>query len=168
MTQEQKELLLKDLCARLPYGVRGKVKVDTVVPYKYDTYGLPVETTFDVDVELLRIDAGNDEIFVSTFDNNEDLENYIEECQIDGTPWTIEEFTPYLRSMSSMTEEEYKEFKACHCVYDLHPDFQPMMCTIMNERNMFDWLDKNDFDYRGLIPKGLAIDVTKENNPYKK
>ena len=30
-----------------------------------------------------------------------------------------------------------------------------------------DWLNKNHFDYRGLIPMDLAIAVTKENNPYK-
>ena len=30
-----------------------------------------------------------------------------------------------------------------------------------------DWCDKNMFDYRGLIIKGLAISVTKENNPYE-
>lgn len=30
-----------------------------------------------------------------------------------------------------------------------------------------DWLNKNMFDYRGLIPLGLAIEVTDENNPYK-
>jgi hypothetical protein len=30
-----------------------------------------------------------------------------------------------------------------------------------------DWLNANHFDYRGLIEKGLAIEVTKENNPYK-
>jgi hypothetical protein len=32
---------------------------------------------------------------------------------------------------------------------------------------VFDWLNKNHFDYRGLIPKGLAIAVNKNNNPYK-
>jgi hypothetical protein len=31
----------------------------------------------------------------------------------------------------------------------------------------YDWLNKKVFDYRGLIPKGLAIEVTKENNPYE-
>jgi hypothetical protein len=30
-----------------------------------------------------------------------------------------------------------------------------------------DWLNKKMFDYRGLIEKGLAIEVTKENNPYE-
>ena len=68
-------------------------------------------------------------------------------------------FIPYLRPMSSMTEEEKKEFQACHCVYDLHPDFQPMMCNIANEQNMFDWLNKHHFDFRGLIEKGLALEA---------
>ena len=68
-------------------------------------------------------------------------------------------FKPYLRPMSSMTEEEKKEFQACHCVYELHPDFQPMMCNLANELNMFDWLLSHHFDFRGLIEKGLAIEA---------
>ena len=162
MTQEDKELLLQDLCARLPYGVRGKVKADTVLLHKYDIDGFPVETTFDVDVELLRIDASNDEIFVSTFDNNEDLGNYIEECQIDGTPWTIEEFTPYLRPMSSMTEEEKKYCK------EYFRSIEGQLIGMQGRTIwLIDWLNKNHFDYRGLIPMGLAIEVTEKNNPYK-
>ena len=66
---------------------------------------------------------------------------------------------PYLRPISSMTEEEKKEFQACHCVYELHPDFQPMMCNLANELNMFDWLNSHHFDYRGLIEKGLALEA---------
>ena len=72
----------------------------------------------------------------------------------------IHDVKPYLRSMSSMTEEEKKEFQACHCVYEMHPDFQPMMCNLANELNMFDWLLEHHFDVRGLIGKGLAIDCT--------
>ena len=30
-----------------------------------------------------------------------------------------------------------------------------------------DWLNKNHFDYRGLIEKGLAVEITEKNNPYK-
>jgi hypothetical protein len=70
-----------------------------------------------------------------------------------------EEVSPYLRPMSSMTEEEKKEFQACHCIYELHPDFQPMMCNLANELNMFDWLNAHHFDYRGLIHLGLAIEA---------
>lgn len=136
MRKEDKELLVKDLCARLPYGVMVSVQ------YK-DGDGWKTE-----DRRILGV--------------YEDGQVYL-----DCVHTTVDCIKPYLRPMSSMSEEEYKEFKACHCLYDLHPDFQPMMCTIMNERNMFDWLDKNYFDYHGLISKGLAIEVTKENNPYK-
>ena len=125
MTQEDKELLLKDLCARLPYGLKVKC----------EKYSFPVTILY----------AGNiDEV---KFKETGGIE-YI--CAI----------KPYLRPMSSMTEEELKEFRACHCVYDLHPDFQPMMCNIANEQSMFDWLNAHHFDYRGLISMGLAIDAT--------
>ena len=125
MTQEDKELLLKDLCARLLYGLKVKC----------EKYSFPVTILY----------AGNiDEV---KFKETGGIE-YI--CAI----------KPYLRPMSSMTEEELKEFRACHCVYDLHPDFQPMMCNIANEQSMFDWLNAHHFDYRGLISMGLAIDAT--------
>lgn len=174
MTQEDKELLLRDLCARLPYGVKGKVKADAVVPHEYDIDGFALETTFDVDVELQRIDASNDEVFVSTFDNNEDLGNYIEECQSD-IPYTIEEFTPYLRPLSSMTEGEFNKLKeysgliydqldlasfqdgAYKCL-DFYLNEIPADIVII----VFDWLNKNHFDYRGLIPKGVALPAPKE------
>ena len=162
MTQEDKELLLKDLCSKLPYGVRGKVKVDGVDTSKHDIDGFPLEVTFDVNVELLRIDTGNDEIFVSTFDDNEDLGNYIEECQIDGTPWTIEEFTPYLRSMSSMTEEEDKEYTNIdNRSYSCPKDYAHIPAS-----DRIDWLNAHHFDYRGLIPKGLALKAPKELYKY--
>ena len=154
MTKEEIQLLLKDLCARLPYGVRGKVKADTVVPHKYDIDGFPVETTFDVDVELQRIDVSTDKIFVSTFDNNEDLGDYIEECQND-IPYIIEEFTPYLRPMSSMTKEEDKEWQY----------YKNAIAESCDERleerisELHDWLNAHHFDYRGLIEKGLALEA---------
>jgi len=60
---------------------------------------------------------------------------------------------PYLRPMSSMTEkeeEEYESLVAWHESYEI-----------------VDWLNAHHFDYRGLIPLGLAIDVTTlEDNPY--
>lgn len=174
MKREDKELLLKDLSARLPYGVRGKVKADTVVPHKYDIDGFPLETTFDVDVELQRIDASNDELFVSTFDNNEDLGNYIEECQIEGTPWTIEEFTPFLRPLSSITDEELHEVQEILGKgVEIREGFILSIDSSINSFSyleliaVFEWFNAHHFDYRGLIEKGLAIKVTVENNPYK-
>ena len=69
---------------------------------------------------------------------------------------------PYLRPMSSMTEEEKEEY--CN----LQTKF---LCSsqypVTDAYELFDWLNARHFDYRGLIPMGLAIAVTEENNPYK-
>ena len=132
MTQEDKELLLRDLCARLPYGVK------CIVTKSRTEEGQKGEVGKITYICLEGVECIGNEPFFSEFGN----------------------FKPYLRSMSSMTEEELKEFRACHCVYNLHPDFQPMMCNIANEQNMFDWLKVHHFDYCGLIEKGLAIDAT--------
>ena len=123
MTQEEKNLLLKDLCCRLPYGV----KIHKAL------YG--ATTLSERDIESFR--KGIDDMLM-----------------------------PYLRPMSSMTEEEQKEFVGFHCV-TLCPIIMKDCLTIENEGNMFDWLNAHHFDYRNLIERGLAIKVTKENNPYK-
>ena len=60
------------------------------------------------------------------------------------------EILPYLRPMSSMTEEEKEElyqktgFRVDDCILGL---------------SAIDWLNANHFDYRGLIPMGLAIEA---------
>jgi len=71
---------------------------------------------------------------------------------------------PYLRPISSMTEEEMAEFKWLNGECDNMPTFNYIP---VEHYRLFDWLNRNYFDYRGLIPKGLAIEVTKDNNPYK-
>lgn len=139
MTQQEKQILLQDLCARLPYGVichteKGDGHLCSINQTIFGTeYGLnisPIKRNYFNDSE-------QDEVVIK----------------------------PYLRSMSSMTEEEKKEFQACHCVYELHPDFQPMMCNLANELNMFNWLNAHHFDYRGLIEKSLAL--VAPDNMYK-
>ena len=65
---------------------------------------------------------------------------------------------PYLRPMSSMTNEERAKYHSyCDKYYDIYFD------TVAS----IDWLNAHHFDYRGLIEKGLAIEVTENNNPYK-
>lgn len=123
MTQEDKELLLKDLCARLPYGVMVKITSD----------GGMVEASYD-----MRLDAG----LLADLLHSED------------------DFMPYLRTKSSMTTEEYKE-------YDLH---RKHICDEYNRYcfdsvELIDWLNANHFNYR--LPPHLFIEVTDENNPYK-
>ena len=124
MTQEDKDLLLKDLCARLPYGVK-------------------VHGNFPV--------AFNDGII----DDIKDIE--LDTSVID---WLIHgdtDIKPYLRTMSSMTEEEWE-------LYNNEATPEGVLVPLSTE---IDWLNAHHFDYRGLIEKGLAIAVTKENNPYK-
>ena len=59
----------------------------------------------------------------------------------------------YLRKMSSMTAEERKVYN------NLRKSASPWACV--------DWLNKNYFDYNSLLCKGLAIELTKNNNPYE-
>ena len=66
---------------------------------------------------------------------------------------------PYLRPMSSMTEEELVDYKLLEKQCEILPTFAYInvsKCVI------FDWLNKHHFDYRGLIEKGLAIEAPEE------
>ena len=126
MTQEDKELLLKDLCARLPYEVK--------VQYKDDIF------TFDY------------------------ISGIYEEIKLD-TPdrYTIDisEVKPYLFPLSSMTEEQKKEYrKACDLDMGILENSPMKGEPFPAMYNSQDWLDAHHFDYRGLIEKGLAIDAT--------
>jgi len=109
MTQEEKQLLLKDLCARLPYQPLCK-KVDTEDDF----------CECDAPLGYSLRDLVDNKIIIK----------------------------PYLRPMSSMTEEEKIDYQAFFN-YDgvEYPD------------EYIDWLNKNMFDYRGLIEKGLAIEA---------
>ena len=57
-----------------------------------------------------------------------------------------EEFKPYLRPMSSMTDEEWKEYNQATC-----------KSFSFTNTDKIDWLNAHHFDYRGLIPMGLAL-----------
>ena len=63
---------------------------------------------------------------------------------------------PYLRPMSSMTEVESEKFEK---YLELQSEYTTG-ADIRFKYDMFDWLNENHFDYRGLIEKGLAIDAT--------
>ena len=151
MTQEDRELLIIDLCSRLPYGVRFPMKVWD------DKEGKIVEKIAELDVYNKLGYA------VGTIVNGPTKE-YVGEI-----------VKPYLFPLSSMSEEQKKELDEKYNVIgvhwnnikiyyhsqgywdtDLEVDFQDWLWLI-------DWLNKNHFDYRGLIPKGLAIDATNLN-----
>lgn len=149
MTREEiEDLLLKDLSARFPYGVKGQVTIE-VANGTYDIYSGHLEFD-DVDVDVVLLGIQEEEIIVSTInDKYDEIVNSIS--------YSCSDFTPYLRSLSSMTEEELKEYK--HCL--------AFGGSSHGAADFVDWLNKHHFDYRGLIEKKLAIEVTEENNPYK-
>ena len=76
----------------------------------------------------------------------------------------IKKIKPYLRPMSSMTEEEKIE----SLDFAWEDDYGRLASYNENIPKYINWLNAHHFDYRGLIERGLAIEVTEENNPYKK
>ena len=141
MTQEEKSLLLKDLSARLSYGII--CQVDDGAAGLND--GKLVE--IDISKELVRFDA-----------------DYYWDAWID-------DIKPYLRPMSYMTEEEeyeYHQYKNNNNLEIFNQEHHEIIkATALVFSNAIDWLLAHHFDFRGLIEKGLAIEVTKENNPYE-
>ena len=128
MTQEEKELLLKDLCGRLPYGVK-----------------------------------------IQSFDNelNESVET-LYGIDADGYTYTLECDTlknthkPYLFPLSSMTDEQKTELNDTLIQLELKALNDEIEHHKVAEFEI-NFYNKNGFDYRGLIPKGLAIDATGKN-----
>ena len=143
MKQENRELLLKDLCARLPYGVKGKCELDASYDTSFDT----VFQTHKFNAEVYGIKE--DLLLVTPLIEDNDEQTYAEEEVADGV--SILDFTPYLFPLSSMTEEQKKKW-----FYTLSSDYNITYDTV-------DWCNKNHFDYRGLIEKGLALDATNLN-----
>ena len=113
MTKEEKQLLLKDLCGRLPYGVH----------ILYD----------NTEVREMGLGSLHDFMFDSA------------------------EVKPYLRPMSSMTEEEQREFNAIPRTVTW--EYADGLFTEIANNKQIDWLNAHHFDYRGLIEKGLALEA---------
>lgn len=76
-----------------------------------------------------------------------------------------DDFMPYLRPMSSMTEEEKKEFNNIPSTKNYQIVNGDLPWDVANYKQI-QWLLKKHFDFIGLIPKGLAIEVSEKNNPY--
>ena len=133
MTQEEKNLLLKDLCGRLPFWVKCIVKSDGYVGV---------------------ISSIESQYGVVTFD--------------DGRQEEICDIKPYLFPLSSMTEEQREELKNLGWYFDNFEIHNVSECLGTYREYvahsdcfaLIDWLNKNHFDCRGLIEKGLAIDAT--------
>lgn len=150
MRQEDKQLLLQDLCGRLPYGVI--VQVNDGLKGIYDS-------------QLVQV-------FCDRVSCSVNVCNPLKECIC------IDSVKPYLRPMSSMTEEDREEFWKevldidwRELEFDEEPDEVPFPFTendcgfyldnlyLADLFAVIDWLNAHHFDYRGLIPKGLALEA---------
>ena len=120
MTQEDKDLLYRDLCARIPYGVKCVFGVDDAI---YEICGINPTCCGASEIQATHIKSS-----------------------INGD-FTLNSLKPYLFPLSSMTEEQEKECQQIKHSYYFDDD----------SFVLFDWYNKNHFDYRGLIEKGLAI-----------
>jgi len=140
MTQEEKDLLLKDLCGRLPYGVMYETKYGPRIINDLFIYSNgPVYTDHNVGDynEVYGIELGH--------------------------------IKPYLRPMSSMTEEEEKELSII-LNYEFYVD-DDFALVAEDDRHRIrlelcdgyiDWLNAHHFDFRNLIEKGLALEAPED------
>ena len=131
MTQENKELLFRDLCGRLPYGVK--------VQFSYIITSPAILKGINKDLDFVECD--------------------IAVCE-------LEDVKPYLFPLSSMTEEQKEEIED-KLIFPSNSNggwIEILYNDIYNIPFWFvDFCNKNHFDYRGLIEKGLAIDCTNLN-----
>ena len=145
MTQEDKELLFIDLCGRIPYKVRM----------------FEIEPVNNIQSNLTLLSVTNKESVICITPSGGVIGS------------SIDAFKPYLFPLSSMTEEQFVELKV---FADLTYEGNTLELIEWNDNcktlefwleeipsyeliKVFDWLNKNHFDYRGLIEKGLAIDA---------
>ena len=152
MTQEDKQLLFIDLCFKFPYGIK--------FPYHKEEDCNHRECDC-----IATIDTITEETVEFTYDENGRIRDW--SC-------LLSEVKPYLRPLSSMTEEERKELSEKYFwrvdrmgtiqikyhsegVWD-----EDTTCPTEEYIYLINWLNAHHFDYRGLIEKGLALEAPKE------
>ena len=129
MTQEDKDLLLKDLCTRLPY----KIRVSTPNKPICAINSIPnINSTIVIDGSGERV-------------------------------YPIKDIKPYLFPLSSMTEEQRQEYT--YIVNYISTDDtdnwkEGEFIYVEQFTQLMHFYHRNHLDYRGLIPKGLALDAT--------
>lgn len=142
MTQEQKELLIKDLCARLDTNLVCSI-------YRIDDYGV----------------GYRDEILHGYCKGDIWYEFYFgEDCGI--CIDNVSKIKPYLFPLSSITDEQEKELSklgVTYLEYALHDDIRGLGIMVEDAYIFFEFCYKHHIDFLGLIQMGLAIDATGKN-----
>lgn len=178
-------LLSIDLCGRLPYGVKCHFKYgsaedditlscidNNVARFEYGWYG-KFHVSIDADyikpylrpMSSMTGEEARELLFVRLSSKYGEscayIKNFIKLNEV-----SFRKEPPYEGSIAAWFSFENK-------IHDTLQIREYSKCEYLGQINditlaEIDWLNKNMFDYRGLIPKGLAIAVTKDNNPYKK
>ena len=142
MKQEPQELLLKDICARLPYGIKASY------------YGVEEECETWDEIEGITLDK--------------DFGGYVDIGQYS---LPIERIKPYLFPLSSMTSEQLFEVQEMLGKNEIEiedgflhiVDSDRNVITYLEILALLEWFYKNHFDIYGLIPMKLALDATNLN-----
>ena len=133
MKQEDKELLLKDICARLPYGVKVNI------------------TSKETKNRIVHLTANNICNLTS---------GWWSECKPYLFPLSSmsedQKYEFYLRFIVKDCDCVFDYFKFCLDNGKWHK----LLTSLLAVEEIIDWFHKNHLDYRGLIEKGLAIDAT--------
>ncbi len=140
MTREEKDLLLKDLCARLRYGVKVKIYDKEILNYGEGEIGIIDGKEVSED-DYFTINAKTDRWIIS-----------------------IDEFKSYLRPISSMTEEE-KKYISDKCGFGKSEPIggeRVLTMPVLAADWLIDFYNEHHLDYRGLIPVGLALEAPKD------
>ena len=144
MTQEDKELLLKDLCARLDTNLVCSI-------YRTDDYGV----------------GYRDEILSGYCKGDIWYEFYFgDDCGI-GID-NVSKIKPYLFPLSSITEEQKSYINGRwgvneHFEFEIDPLWGEYFVDLSDAVEFINWCYENHFDINGLIPRGLAEDATDKN-----
>ena len=154
MTKEDKILLVKDLCSRLPYGVRVCHVASEISGVLHN-------------ISVLHMYEGN-----SDSDKPDNIVDYVADIDFfgDGYPYEVEAFKPYLFPLSSISSEQLKEVSEILGkdveIFDNYLNIVEHTRTTFSYLELdalFEWFNKNHFDYRNLIERNLAIDCTNIN-----
>lgn len=144
MKQEDRELLLKDLSARLPYGAKCKDLV----------------TNKDITLVGINCIYSNDNPMIISIEGTGDT--YLYDIKL------------YLRPMSSMTDEECEELHKLVCpnnvgasfdidaFYFLEADCHSHSISYTFMSKVIEFMLQHHLDYRGLIRQGLALEATED------
>ena len=136
MTREEKQLLLKDLCGRLPYGV----KLDNGLKLRSIDMLTEVVSCSGSGKKVENVRPYLRPMSSMTKDEREEIEVFI------FNKW-------YQENSCKIDKEGWIEILANYDVSGIDPCF----CS-----DYVDWLNAHHFDYLGLIEKGLALEAPED------